>query len=352
MFGKRGLSTVIATLLVILLVVVAVGVIAVVLRNFVNSGTSGISLSKFTINLQIQSVSTDSGGNINLTARREPGEGNVLGLKFIFSDGSNSNSTEERILMNEYDSRLFSYNLNNLGVPEATTVSIAPIIQTEQGSEILGDITDTYDLTGGSGSSDVSGTGSETPVCPNGVQETGEECDGSDFGSTTCVSLGYVSGTLGCYDTNCTIYTTSCVSAAPNSCDGVWNEGLEDVGVVCDGGLGCSVSCTCETGYIADGIGGCVLSPALLSGNISSVWPGSAPKYFDSIDLPTDGTEGTYAGKYVNISGIPGVCPTISDITHLVDGSYDMTYIELDFVVTGMDSSDTFQIWNANPCSA
>ena len=44
-------------------------------------------------------------------------------------------------------------------------------------------------------------------VCGNSIKESGEDCDGSDFGTATCSSLGYDTGTLKCtsackYDTS------------------------------------------------------------------------------------------------------------------------------------------------------
>ncbi len=36
--------------------------------------------------------------------------------------------------------------------------------------------------------------------CGNGVREHGEQCDGGDNGGHTCLSIGYLSGSLGCLD--------------------------------------------------------------------------------------------------------------------------------------------------------
>jgi len=52
--------------------------------------------------------------------------------------------------------------------------------------------------------------------CGNSVAEGSEQCDGSDLADATCVSRGFVSGTLSC-NSNCTFNTSSCTSAAPST---------------------------------------------------------------------------------------------------------------------------------------
>ncbi len=52
-------------------------------------------------------------------------------------------------------------------------------------------------------------TNNTNPVCGNGAQENGEECDGTDFGTATCVSLGFTGGTLAC-TMGCTFDTSAC----------------------------------------------------------------------------------------------------------------------------------------------
>jgi hypothetical protein len=52
--------------------------------------------------------------------------------------------------------------------------------------------------------------------CGDGVAESGENCDGSDFKGKTCQSLGWSGGHLKCYPSNCEIDTTACTGCVPN----------------------------------------------------------------------------------------------------------------------------------------
>jgi hypothetical protein len=57
------------------------------------------------------------------------------------------------------------------------------------------------------------GGGGGGPACDNdGIQESGEECDGTDFGSQSCSSFGFSAGSLSC--SSCTISTSSCSNPA------------------------------------------------------------------------------------------------------------------------------------------
>ena len=86
-------------------------------------------------------------------------------------------------------------------------------------------------------------------VCPNGVLEGGETCDGTDLGGQTCVGLGYTGGTLTCRD-DCTLDPGECtrcgddVAEGEEECDGedyrqVTCSSLDYYG----GSVNCSESC-------------------------------------------------------------------------------------------------------------
>lgn len=56
-------------------------------------------------------------------------------------------------------------------------------------------------------------------VCGNDILEDGEQCDTSKLGGQTCVTRGYIGGTLACYPpgpaNECSFNTSACTSPAP-----------------------------------------------------------------------------------------------------------------------------------------
>src|SRR6185436_6051192 len=67
--------------------------------------------------------------------------------------------------------------------------------------------------------------------CGNGVQDTGEQCDGSDLAGLSCQALGYIGGTLSC-NGGCGLNTDSCVGSNPGA---VCGNGTIEAGEQCEG---------------------------------------------------------------------------------------------------------------------
>jgi len=94
------------------------------------------------------------------------------------------------------------------------------------------------------------GVASSAQVCGNGIKEGTEQCDGSIPRETSCQSLGFISGTLGCVPpgrlNSCKFDTAKCSLCG----NGVINR---DKGETCDDGNlrsgdGCSSTCRTEGG--------------------------------------------------------------------------------------------------------
>ncbi len=94
--------------------------------------------------------------------------------------------------------------------------------------------------------------GGDDAVCGNGVLETGEACDGTEFGSATCLTEGFTGGNLACTAT-CTLDTSACTTAQPQcetpaDCDATQCQTCRDGACVST----CTGSQTCEGGVCTD----------------------------------------------------------------------------------------------------
>jgi len=354
---KRGLSEVVTNLLLILLVLIAVGVVWVVVRNLLSSGSEQVEFGQFTFNLQIQSAYV-SGTNVVVSVRRSVGGGDLTGVKFLFLGGGDTMAIDKLGALRELEGKTFTFTAAEIpGIGIGDEVSVAPIY--ESGGQRTGQITDSAVISGappGGGGGDTGEIGAnETGSCGDNIIQIPnadgieEECDNANLNHQTCESLLLGEGTLSCQargtDGECRFDISQC-AGAPVSCNGVWNATSEDPGVVCDGGANCLVNCVCSIGYIPDDSGGCIIEPSISTGTIDSVWPIGAVKYFDSDDLPKDtATMQSYIGKYANFSGAGGEpgCLQISYAEYLEGPGYNKSYVRVELVST-ITAGDTLSI--------
>jgi len=143
---KRGLSTVLVMLIIILVSLIAMGIIWIVVRNVVKSGSEQISVGQFTLKAEIMNVNLDNFSNdITLSVKRKQGEGEFNKLNFVFSDGENMEVITEIVSLNELEEKKFNFYLNNLSVSNLTSISIVPVLK--QGSkETIGNVLDEYQI--------------------------------------------------------------------------------------------------------------------------------------------------------------------------------------------------------------
>ncbi len=92
---KRGLSAVVTTLIIILLVLVSVGIIWVVVRGVVESGAEQIDVSTKCLGIDIRAVSVEpvngEEGNYSVNLERKSGGNEIEGIKVnVFNDTDSS----------------------------------------------------------------------------------------------------------------------------------------------------------------------------------------------------------------------------------------------------------------------
>jgi len=264
---NRGLSTVIATLLIILLVIVAVAIVWGVIRTIINRGSEDISLGKFTINLEILSViqprnETNMVINTNIKVKRNPGEGELEGIIFSIFDGKNTHLYEKRnITLNQLEIKTFVVDYTG----KIVSVSIFPILKTSSGKTTTGGIADTYYYTGG----DSGGIYIPTNCIINCVNKVcgdngcGGIC-GICSGSTPYCVLGKCSAESGGEpDCSCNITTcigTTCSDGLEGSCIGTLSPDCNNNQFTCGDSLNdCGICGECEEGSYCDG-GICVVT--------------------------------------------------------------------------------------------
>jgi hypothetical protein len=345
----------VTTLIIILLVLVAIGIVWAVVSNILSEGSDQAGLEQFSVDINFLQASV-SGNDIILTVKRAAGLGNMTGMKFILSDGSNSEEFTQSTGLTELQAKTFTVTPTTFSPSNIKTASIAPLF-IRSGEEVLGDVTDIYTFSGSSSGNNGNGN-PNTGVCGDGIIQTPngnsitEQCDGTNLGGNSCTTIigGFVGGTLSC-NMQCQFDTSQCIANVPTSCNGAWSP-PEDSGVLCDGTPlpnGCTAICICEPGFSATGTGECVINSPINEGTINSVWN---KIYFDSQNLPkSQVTMAGYIGYYVNFSNSPEVaCFPITFADYVTET--DISYLRLEDALgfPNIAQNENYQIWQAQNC--
>jgi len=338
---KRGLSEVITTLIIIVISLIAIGLVWAVAQQIISEETEDISLAGFKINIKILRVEID-GNNINVNTKRNVGQGNLIGIKFIFSDEKNTEAKERTFSLKELESKAFDFTLDDLNTSEIKSVSIAPIYLSDSRKEVLGNIADTYKIVKSGSVSGNGGTGEEACI-PNSDPCETAECGIVTNGTCGNVNCGTCGSGFSCIEGSCIIGECT---PNPDPC------GTAECGIVTNGTCG-NVNCgTCGSGFSCDG-GSCTVETIINSGIVDLTWPPGMNLFFDSFDLSTTQS---YAGNYVKF---PGSMETrcLFILEHILPSepeSYNKSFVRLgrnnekNFVASG----NNYEIWRTSSCGS
>ena len=91
--NKKGLSMIVSTLIIILLVLVAVGVIWVVVNNLIQEGSDTIEISSKCLEVDIQATGVTCGAaDCDVTLSRAAGGDTIAGVKLAFTNASGTSN--------------------------------------------------------------------------------------------------------------------------------------------------------------------------------------------------------------------------------------------------------------------
>jgi len=276
----RGLSTIVATLLIILLVILSVAIVWGVIRNIINTNSEQVSLRKISIDLEIVSMK-QTYNDVSVKVKRNPGEGNLEGIIFSIFDGKETHLYERHnVSLGPLDVKTFVIEYTG----EVVSISIYPILVMDSGKTTTGDVADTYHNIGDS---------QEHPVSPNCIpncidpfKECGDNGCGGNCGPCPseipycvwgeCKAESGLNPDCSCSQTTCEGRT--CDDGIGGSCPGELLPDCEDGPIICGvspKGCDCGV---CQEGYYCNG-GMC--SRSCLSSECASRECGGLPGRWD-----------------------------------------------------------------------
>jgi hypothetical protein len=134
---KRGLSTIVVTLILIVVSLVAVGVVWFVVSNILKSGgeQASSSFGQLFISLKLNSVYINPNGTVDVSVTRNSGAGGLTGINFLVSDGVNTKVIQKDTTIQELNTNIFSINPSELGnVGIVKEISIVPLVDSSVGN--------------------------------------------------------------------------------------------------------------------------------------------------------------------------------------------------------------------------
>jgi hypothetical protein len=141
---KRGLSTIVATLIIILLTLVAVGIIWVVIRNVIQGGAQNVDISAkcISVNLEAVSVNETSAGVYSVTLRRSSGGEDLGGIKVAIFNATVSGAIVDFGTLTELQTRTVSITAATNG----NKIEYTPFFIDSSGNEQLCSQTQTFNF--------------------------------------------------------------------------------------------------------------------------------------------------------------------------------------------------------------
>lgn len=250
--NKRGISDVVMTVLMILIVVVAVAGIWVYVSSFlgktseVNTNVAGQSIT-----VQPKSVKIYENGSILFNIKLEYGNSvNAIAISLADNSG-NTKVIYRNLTLNVLDIKSVYIDSTEHGIAEIDKVSVSPLIKTQSGAT----------QTAGQGVEyNINEADEIKPICGNAIVERGEQCDNGTINGV--IPTPSYNNNLSYCDSSCQMAIARGLYCGDSSCSGgetpvtcsldcasVCGDGIASGSEQCDGTDFKGLACKNQTGY-------------------------------------------------------------------------------------------------------
>ena len=200
LMNKNGLNEVVTTVLLILIIIAAVGIIWVFVNAAISRTTGSFDTGTITASFSVVPASVKINSLLQymlFSVQRNSGEGEVNALNIIIEDSTGTTKTFRQIFsqpLQEFEKQQVLVSWRGSGLNNnIKSISIVPTVITENKKELLGKTTDVYKINGFEDSGlvaywDFEGgfgdrTGKNTFITPNGGIVTGADTTNTRTGS-------------------------------------------------------------------------------------------------------------------------------------------------------------------------
>lgn len=130
---KRGNFPKAIHLILIFLIIVVTGVIYIIVKDTFPDKAEEKIMSPMSIDADIKEILINaSSNNITLKVKRNPGYGNLTGIKFTFSNGTDIEEVKRNTSIKELERMEFTIHLKKINVSEIIEISISPLVKIEE----------------------------------------------------------------------------------------------------------------------------------------------------------------------------------------------------------------------------
>jgi flagellin-like protein len=151
-FGKRGISPVVTMALLVGITLVVATIAWVLISNLIDEDLDESSTGRVLVGLNIERVRVE-GEIMKVTVKRRLGKGDLIGMNLVLEAQGESFVVENRTALDELEKNIFIINLTEVvfNGADVEKVSVAPVVASSAGKELVGQEVDSYDVVQDSG---------------------------------------------------------------------------------------------------------------------------------------------------------------------------------------------------------